>query len=147
MKLQELYKLLCVIYAQDIYKAEQYKHLIDYIEHEKAKAFNAIDEEEKEQDIFIAFAIFIGIERAIYKSLPDFMQYHEQWHNRIKEQGKNTRKEAARHRFFYSQVNYYLCIEQNNCKKCKSFSLCPLMKKQHRKIKINIKELERELMQ
>lgn len=88
MKLQEFYKLLCVIYAQDIYKAEQYKHLIDYIEHEKAKAFNTIEEEEKEQDIFIAFAIFKGIERAIYKSLPDFMQYHEQWHNRIKEQGK-----------------------------------------------------------
>lgn len=144
MKLQEFYQLLRKIYAKHIYLAEGYKHLYDYIDKEVIKAYAAIDRDDIEQDIFILFAIINGIEKAIYKNLPEFIRFHEEYHNKTKEAGRNTRKESARHRFFYAQANFYLCVAQNNCKKCKSFNICPLVKAKYRKVKINARELERK---
>lgn len=139
MKLQEFYNLLCVIYAKQIHIAEEYKHLYDYIYQEQIKGYEAIE------DIFISISIAEIIERAIYKNLPKLIHYHEERHNKLKEQGINTRKESTKYRFFYNQVNFMICIAQNNCKKCKSFNICPLMKKKNRKLKINIKELEKAI--
>lgn len=139
MKLQELYKLLCVIYAKQIHLAEGYKHLYDYIDVEETRAYNDID------DVFISIAIAKVIEKAIYNNLPDLIQYHEKYHNKMKEEGRNTRKESARYRFYYAQVNWALCMAQNKCKKCKSFKICPLMRTKSRKLKINIRELEKAI--